>query len=339
MTAELAPLSLRETDEEDFAVVVIGRNEGERLEACLRSLGALSGRTVYVDSGSTDGSPALARRMGAEVVELDMRRPFTAARARNTGWRHALRAWPDIRFVQFVDGDCQVEPGWLDAGRRFLDERPEVAVVFGRRRERFPGKTLFNALCDREWDGEAGQSLECGGDVLVRACALHQAGGYTDSLIAGEEPELCVRLRARGWQIWRLDREMTLHDAAMTRLTQWWRRNKRAGHAFAEVSTLHWRSPHGIWRRSLGRALAWGALLPLATIAAGTLHPAAYAILLVYPLQVTRLAARERRAGRSVHPWRGALLDVGGKFAECAGALTFFANRIVGRRQRIIEYK
>ena len=63
--------------------VVIGRNEAERLRHCLNSLLGGGLTIVYVDSDSVDGSAALARSLGAEVVQLDLSRPFTAARARN----------------------------------------------------------------------------------------------------------------------------------------------------------------------------------------------------------------------------------------------------------------
>jgi glycosyltransferase involved in cell wall biosynthesis len=52
-------------------VVVIGRNEGERLKRCLISATTQSTRVVYVDSGSSDNSPAIARDLGADVVDLD----------------------------------------------------------------------------------------------------------------------------------------------------------------------------------------------------------------------------------------------------------------------------
>lgn len=73
------------------AAVAIGRNEGARLVACLESMVGRVDPIIYVDSGSTDNSVAEARARGAEVVELDMSIPFTAARARNAG---AARAFP-----------------------------------------------------------------------------------------------------------------------------------------------------------------------------------------------------------------------------------------------------
>ncbi|MBC7172600.1 MAG: glycosyltransferase family 2 protein, partial [Polyangiaceae bacterium] len=195
----------------DVGCVVIGRNEGPRLDRCLRSLLDHTAHVIYVDSGSTDGSVALAERLGADVVELDLSRPFTAARARNAGFDALRERWTEVAFVQFVDGDCEVVRGWLDAARKRLEERPELAVVCGRRRERHPEASIYNRLCDMEWDTPVGDALACGGDAMMRVEAFEKAGGFNPDVIAGEEPELCLRLRMLGYRIERIAHDMTLH--------------------------------------------------------------------------------------------------------------------------------
>jgi GT2 family glycosyltransferase len=206
-----------------IGAVAIGRNEGERLRVCLISLKGQVDTLVYVDSGSTDDSVAMAKEMGALVVELDRGVPFTAARARNVGFSTLREAAPDIELVQFVDGDCEVVAGWLERAEREILAEPELAVVCGRRRERYPNATVYNRLCDLEWASYPfGYAGACGGDALMRVAPVRQVGGYNPDIIAGEEPELCLRLRQRGWKILRVDAEMTLHDAAMTRFGQWW---------------------------------------------------------------------------------------------------------------------
>lgn len=322
---------------ERVGAVVIGRNEGERLRACLASLAGAVDAVVYVDSGSRDGSVTLARGMGARIVELDQGRPFGAARARNAGLA-ALREEPDIAFVQLVDGDCVLQPGWIAAARACLAADPRLAIVCGRRRERDPGASVFNRLCDREWDTPVGEAGACGGDAFVRASALAEIGGFREDLIAGEEPELCLRLRRAGWRIRRIDREMTLHDAAMTRLSQWWRRAERAGHAFAEGAALHGAGPERHWVAQTLRALAWGLVLPIATILAAAVHgPIALALLAAYPLQIARLAFRDG-AGRASVEW--AAFVTLAKVPEAIGVLRYLiGRRVIGRRPRILEYK
>lgn len=316
-----------------LGVVVIGRNEGGRLRRCLGSVLPAAPATMYVDSGSTDGSQQMARNLGAKVVELDMSRPFTAARARNEGLRQLLLERPDIEVVQFVDGDCEVVAGWLPTASAFLQAHPGHAVVCGRRRERFPEHSVYNAMCDREWDTPIGDTRSCGGDAMMRVQALQAVDGYRDDLIAGEEPELCVRLRQAGWRICRIDGDMTLHDAAITRFGQWWKRTVRSGYAFAQGSWLHGAPPERHWVRETRRAWFWAGCFPAATaIALPVAGSWALLILLVYPLQWFRLFQRSGSASSS------ALLMIG-KFAELWGALKFHRTRLRGSVGTIIEYK
>ncbi len=311
--------------------VAIGRNEGARLVQCLASLQGQVGRIVYVDSGSTDGSLAAAEAAGADVVLLPTDRPFTAARARNAGLARLTEAGAP-EFVQFLDGDCALREGWIATALAFLDAHPQAAVVCGRRRERFPEASLYNRLIDLEWDSPVGPARSCGGDALMRVAAVQAVGGFRESLIAGEEPELCVRLRGQGWQVWRIDAEMTWHDAALTRFGQWWRRTRRAGHAFAEGAALHGAAPERHNVAALRRTLLWGLGLPLATLAGAVFTPWAWALLLAWPLQIARLALRDGDLPRA------AFLTLG-KLAEAQGALDYALGRLRGRGRGLIEYK
>ncbi len=326
----------------DVGCVVIGRNEGPRLDRCLASLAGRVSHVVYVDSGSTDGSVALARRRGASIVDLDMSRPFTAARARNAGFDALLRARPGLRFVQFVDGDCEIVDGFLDAARKRLLERSELGVVCGRRRERHPEASIYNRLCDMEWDTPVGEALACGGDAMMRVEAFEQAGGFDPDVIAGEEPELCLRLRMLGWRIERIAHDMTLHDADMHRFEQWWQRAVRAGHSFAEGAAMHGRdTPERHWVRETQRIVFWGGVVPgvslaLAVPTLGT----SLALLLGYPVSAARVYRHHRTRGRGGRDaMLGAVFTTLGKFPELAGVLRYHGNRLRGARSRIIEYK
>lgn len=309
--------------------VVIGRNEGARLAVCLDSLRPQVRRVIYVDSGSTDDSLTTARARGAEVVALDMSVPFTAARARNAGLAALAADAPD--FVQLVDGDCEVRADWVSTALRAMADHPRAVVVCGRRRERYPDATIYNRLCDAEWDTPVGEALACGGDALMRYAAVQAVGGYDPTLIAGEEPDLCLRLRRAGGEVWRIDAEMTLHDAAMTRFGQWWQRSRRAGHAFAEGAWRYGRAPEKHWLRETRRALIWGAGVPMVALVAGLIHPAGLLLLLAWPLQMARLAPRMG--------WQTAFFTVLGKLPEAQGALGFYLGRLIGRRRGLIEYK
>jgi GT2 family glycosyltransferase len=319
------------------AAVVIGRNEGERLRRCLTSIVGEGAMVVYVDSGSTDGSAEMAQDLGVTVISLDMNLPFTAARARNAGFRRLRDLDPRLSYVQFVDGDCEVVPGWLAKGAAFLAAHPEVSVVYGRRRERYPERSVYNMLCDIEWDTPIGESRACGGDALMRASAVEAMNGYRPDLIAGEEPDLCIRMRKAGWLIWRLDEEMTLHDAAMTSFWQWWRRALRSGHAFAQGSHLHGAPPERHYVAQSRRAWIWGLLFPIAVMLLAATNPFWLLLALAYPFQIVRLGLTGRLSPRQ--NWWRALFLVLARFPEVIGQLTYLRNRLAGKQSLLIEYK
>ncbi|MER5174038.1 glycosyltransferase [Thioclava kandeliae] len=316
--------------------VVIGRNEGKRLISCIDSLSDFK-QVIYVDSGSTDGSVDVAQARRARVLALDMSLPFTAARARNEGLELLRRSLPGVEFVQFIDGDCELRSGWLEDALETMFSRPLAGVVCGRRRERFPEASVYNAQCDREWNTPIGLARSCGGDALMRMDALDEVGGYDPTMIAGEEPELCVRLRAKGWEIHRIDVEMTWHDAAIFRFGQFWKRARRAGHAYAEGAYLHGAPPERHNVAQVRRALFWGMAMPL-VLMASLLAIGLWSLLLIgiYPLQVMRLA--KRKGGRR-DAWEEALLLTVAKFAESQGILEFYLRQLSGRRSKLIEYK
>jgi cellulose synthase/poly-beta-1,6-N-acetylglucosamine synthase-like glycosyltransferase len=218
-----------------------------------------------------------------------------------------------------------------------LEEHPEVAVVSGRLRERYPEFSVYNRLCDIEWDTPVGETAACGGIAMMRARAFREVGGFDPAVIAGEEPELCLRLRAEGWKIWRLDAEMAFHDAAMTSFAQWWRRSQRTGYGYALGASLHSGASERLWRRQQLRAVFWGAVLPVITLGGSFLHPAALMLLFLYPLQLVRTAFRCRKLGAFSLVYASSMTI--GKFAEMLGIIRFNLDRLRGRRSTIIEYK
>ena len=330
-----------------LGLVVIGRNEGERLSRCLISVRGVRNR-VYVDSGSTDDSLNLARREGVSVVELPVPPHFTAARARNAGLAQLLASNPDLEFVQMVDGDCEVQPSWIEAAIAALRAEPDLALVFGRRRERHPGLSVYNALCDDEWNSPIGESSGCGGDALFRVSALRQVNFYNPAMIAGEDTELSMRLRKAGWRLRRIDAEMTLHDAAITRFRQWWSRTRRSGHAYGEMAFLHPDARDPNWPHIVRSITFWGGFMPvlftmgvlLSLIGDPRWWIAPIVILLAWPIRMVQLTRRQLRRGLSLKVARasGILLMVG-KIPQFLGLMHYHANRLAGRKSELIEYK
>jgi GT2 family glycosyltransferase len=316
-----------------IGLVAIGRNEGERLKRCLASIPA-GMPVVYVDSASTDGSPEAARAAGATVLALDLARPFTAARARAEGVDLLAGRNPDLRYVMFLDGDCELEPGWMETAEAFLSGLPDFAAVCGRRRERFPAASAYNRIADHEWNTAVGEAAACGGDAMFRLDAYRAVGGFDPAMIAGEEPELCNRLRGAGWRIMRLDAPMTIHDADMHRFGQWWRRGLRSGFGFAQAwRTTRHREAGALYGRELGRALLWALALPVCSLAGAILvHPA---MLLAWPGLVAAQYARLRRRCGGTH----AFLLVLSHYAAFAGAARYVWRSLRGGPGGTLVYK
>jgi cellulose synthase/poly-beta-1,6-N-acetylglucosamine synthase-like glycosyltransferase len=316
------------TEPTAIGFVVIGRNEGPRLERCLRSVLSESNRVVYADSASSDGSQALAERLGAAVVSLADDGRLNAARGRNAGFAELVRRFPECEAIQFLDGDCILQPGWIEKAVAFLRDNPKAAVVCGRRFEAHPDASMFNAMCDQEWNTPIGEAEASGGDALVRRSAFEQVGGYSGALRAGEEPEMAARMRAAGWQIWRIDAPMTEHDARILTLSQWWRRTQRGGYGYAQV----WAATNGLPKRLYGHqlrsAFTWAVAIPLLIVAAAIITRQPLVLLLLpvaYGIQLMRNARYMSRRGEA--KWANAGLLLLAKFAEASGAARFLFAR------------
>lgn len=323
-----------------IGAVIIGRNEGQRLINCIESLKLNIQHIVYVDSGSTDNSLQEARNRNVSCVSLDLNMPFTAARARNEGAKFLIDNYPDIESIQFIDGDCELQPDWIDEAYKFLRDNDDYAVACGRRRERFPEQSIYNQLCDIEWNTPIGDAKSCGGDALIRVSAFTQVGGYNSSLIAGEEPEMCFRLRGNSWKIRRIDTEMTLHDAAMTSVYQWWNRAKRAGFAYAQGYYLHGKLSEKYNYKSTMSIFLWGGVLPCLILLLSLFEPLLLILFVCYPLQIARLSIKNILQNMTVkNSIFYAISNVCGKFPQIMGVLRFVKNHLQGRQSSLIEYK
>ncbi len=326
------------------SVVVIGRNEGARLDRCLAAIAAarwgdVTHEVIYVDSHSSDGSPERAAAAGAQVLLVE-RKPPNAAKARNQGWRAAQG-----EFVLFLDGDTVLHADFVTKALAALTAEPVLCAAWGHRRELDPAQSIYTRLLDLDWVYPTGRALYFGGDVLVRRAALAMVEGFDESLNAGEEPELCARLRGRGWQIEHLDVPMTLHDLAIRSFRPYWLRAYRSGTAYAEVAARARAQGDVLWQRESLRDLVHGAqyaTAPLWLAIAAWISPWLFALLLAGGVAVIlRTAARSRWKAPN-DPWLSLLYAVHVHFQKVPaffGQLAF--RRAAATRQRLdlIDYK
>ncbi len=325
---------------DNVGVVVIGRNEGERLLRCLKSVIKFPVQVVYVDSNSNDGSIEVAQSLGVNIIHLTDDIPLTAARARNAGF-DKLKQWqPNLEFVQFIDGDCELDPKWLVTAKSFLNKEPCYGIVCGRRREKYLEHSIYNRMCDLEWDTPVGETVACGGDFMVRTTAFTEVGGFNSTLIAGEEPELCLRLRAAGWKIRRINAEMTLHDAAILKFSQWWRRAARSGHAYFESVILHGFTAQRSVRMVIS-IIFWGFIFPLAIfVLVIPTHGFSLLFLILYIIQWLRISALSRKNENATgENYIYASFILLGKFAQLIGIFQYIKSHLTAKPKKLIEYK
>lgn len=326
----------------NVGIVVIGRNEGARLKKCFDSIAntCLNQNVVYVDSGSIDRSVELANYYHFLTVELDSSQPFTAALARNRGFSAITDRVPDLDYVQFIDGDCILDRDWIVTSSIYLKTQPKVAIVCGRRRELSPHSSIYNALIDIEWDTPIGITSSCGGDFMCRVLAFNSVDGFNSKLIAGEEPELCYRLKENNWLVSRIDVEMTRHDADIQSILQWGKRAERSGYAYANGYYIHGDKEDSYNKKELLSIAFWAFLLPvMLLIFVCHTHPYALSAFFVYPLKILQIRSRySHKYGKKVASIY-AISIMFAKFFQLKGILSFYRKRILRERQTLIEYK
>ncbi len=335
--------STAEQSAPETGFVIIGRNEGDRLKAGIRAIQTHcpSAPVVYVDSGSSDDSVAFAQSVNVDVVELDLSIPFTAARARNAGFERILSRHADLKFVQFMDGDCELQAGWIEPALNTLKSDDKTGIVSGRRVEKFPEASIYNTLMDIEWNTPVGEAHAVLGDMCVKVELFQKIGGFAENIIAAEDDDLCLRARREGYKIYRIDAVMSHHDANIMCLPQWYRRSKRGGHGYANINYLHGNGLDKHFRKELRSVAFWGGLVPTAFFVSLFVLPIAAGMLLaVYLLFILKIAVRRKRMGNSsrVALAYGALI-LTGKIPELLGFIQFWKNKLLSRKHELIEYK
>ena len=168
-----------------ISVIVIGKNEGERLEACLtsaqRALRMLSYELIYVDSHSTDDSLAIARAHGARCF-LPEETDTTAGLGRYIGTQAAHG-----EYLLFLDGDMQLQQGFVE--RAML----RVAAggcdgVCGIRTDHYMKDGKVVSVCENYFGcTQERVAPEFGGAIFLTAQALERCGGWATDTVACEE--------------------------------------------------------------------------------------------------------------------------------------------------------
>lgn len=325
------------------SVVVIGRNEGARLARSLSSVeqthwGTVEYECIYIDSGSTDQSVALATGTGVQVRVLEDPAPC-AAKARNLGLRCAQG-----EFVMFLDGDSELHPDFILRALATMDD-PQCCAVSGLLRERDPDQSIFTAVMDLDWIQKPGPQLFFGGNVLTRRACLNAVGGFDPLLTGGEEPELSARLRAKGWRIELIDAPMARHDLAITSFGAYWKRAYRSGIVYAEIAHRMRQSGDSLWQYESQRDLIQGLILlgmPLIAVIAWLVSPTVLFFLLcfagvIFARSVSRCAWKA--PNNRLLCWQYVCHSFFAKIPAVLGQLSWHRAHRHNQPLRLVEYK
>lgn len=110
-----------------ISVLIPARNEAANLAACLASV-AWCDDVVVVDSGSTDGTPDIARAAGARVVDFQ----WNGAFPKKKNWALANVPWKHD-WVFIIDADERVTPPLEAAMRAALAAGTHAGYYVNRR--------------------------------------------------------------------------------------------------------------------------------------------------------------------------------------------------------------
>lgn len=316
-----------------IGIVVIGRNEGERLKLCLQSVIKAKCKVVYVDSDSKDGSAEFADSLGVSVVKLNGDTPINAAIARNAGFKQIMSEEPALELIHFIDADCELNDNWLEFASKVLADDDNLSAVCGRLREKNVGQSIYTKLCDMSWYIEPGNIDSCGGIATIKVDIFKQLNGFNEALIAGEEPEFYSRVRKKGYTVECLDFAMGTHDCAMESFKQWWMRTVKTGFGFANGS--QW----GAWNKRQHSILIWVLLIPLAILCGTIIEPRLLFGVLIFPIQILKIAIKSTIP----YSFKDKLLDatfcVFSKLPQFVGMVKYQVSKLSKEQNKNIEYK
>ena len=196
-----------------ISAIVIGKNEGARLDACMSSIrsamGVLAHEIIYVDSRSSDDSVERAKAHGARCYVLGAQKT-TAGLGRYVGTQEAKG-----EYLLFLDGDMQLQKGFCEKAMMAMAQRSYDGCT-GIRKDIYLKNGEIVGENDNYFGCRAERIVpEFGGALFIKKEALEKAGGWSPDTIACEEAELHARLKAHKLQIAELPVNMIIHTDAV----------------------------------------------------------------------------------------------------------------------------
>ena len=230
------------------SIVIKALNEEAHIEDCLSSalwaLGGIGGEVVLADSCSNDATTTVAMRYPVRIVQLARASERCCGVGAQLGYEHAQG-----QFICVLDGDMQLDPDFLPAALSLLARQPEIAGVGGQVVECNSAHLEYRARNEKpSAQRRAGPVDRLDGGGLYRRIAIESVGYLSDrNLYSYEEFDLGLRLRLKGWKLWRLPIDSASHQGHTPAPFALLKRRWRSGYAWGVGQLL--RACWGQWQR------------------------------------------------------------------------------------------
>ncbi|TNV22966.1 glycosyltransferase family 2 protein [Buttiauxella sp. B2] len=200
-------------------------------------------KIIVADSLSTDNTQQLASDKGVTVVSL------TEPGDRCCGVGHQLGyLYSEGEYLLLMDGDMELEKGFIDRAIAFLAEHPEYAGVAGTVEMDDAANYEFKSRKQRLHKiYPLGDCDHLGGGGLYRRSAIEKIGYLTNrNLHAYEEAELGMRLLDAGYKLHRLDTPYFSHTSHTMPTFKLLKYRWRSGYhqAPGELLRSAWKKPY-----------------------------------------------------------------------------------------------
>lgn len=183
-------------------------NIARAIESALQAIAHVGGEVILADALSDDRTVEIARRYPITIAQLVRTADRGCGSGPQLGFQHARG-----ELLYLLDGDMELQPGFLEAALPHLRSESDLAGVGGLiEYPELPGIEYRARQLRRRADERPGyvNHLSCGG--LYRAAAIRRVGYFSNrNLHSCEELELGLRLGRAGWKLKRIDRPSVLH--------------------------------------------------------------------------------------------------------------------------------
>jgi glycosyltransferase involved in cell wall biosynthesis len=183
----------------------VAKDEEQNISRCIESI-LSSTKTIesreilLVDSCSSDKTVEIAKQYPINIVQLGENWPHSPSAGRFTGVNNT-----NGKYVLIIDGDMELQKGWVEVVLKFMEETPKAAALVGKYYELFLQKngdySKPKLAMNCKGRSKFGKIDYIFGSSIFRRKSLLEAGNFHPYLRAEEEAEISYRLTKNGYNL------------------------------------------------------------------------------------------------------------------------------------------